>query len=111
MVSKLSFLNYPSLFIANRNGFATFVAVLINHLLMDYNFYELLKQEYDKITCPVCGTHPTFVIKGEGFVSHSCGHHECQLLMDEAEKRLEAKFSDDEPKKVKLSVRRPDFGE
>lgn len=78
---------------------------------MENSFYELLGQEYDKITCPVCGSHPTFVIKGESFVPYSCGHNECEQLMDEAEERVIMKCKNDEPMKVRLSVRRPDFGE
>lgn len=78
---------------------------------MENNFYELLRQEYDKITCPVCGTHPTFVIKGESFVPCSCNHDECEQLIKEAETRVITKCKEDEPQKVRLSVRRPDFGE
>ena len=63
---------------------------------MNYNilFFQLLKSEYAKIKCPICGKSPrvTDVFGTDFKTSYSCPHiKEVEPLIDEAERRcLEA---------------------
>lgn len=78
---------------------------------MNKKFFDLLVEEFDKITCPVCGSKPFVVIQGNKFVTKSCAHQECEVLMKEAEARVLSKMDDNAERPVKLHIRRPDFGD
>lgn len=65
--------------------------------------YELLAVEYSKIKCPVCGKSPELEVSSYNkFYTHSCGHGEVELLIQQADQRCVALLYSDTSRTIRL---------
>lgn len=53
------------------------------------NFFLKQQEEYEKLTCPICGCKPTFtILYGHKYKTNYCIHAEMERMIEEAENRL-----------------------
>lgn len=68
------------------------------------DFFLKLQEEYDNLSCPICGRKPTFtILYGHRFESNYCAHSEMERMIKEAEDRL---FQEPESNRINPFVKK-----